>query len=284
MNGQVVFALGVEDIGFRAVFVDEPAAVTHLSAHFGIERRLGKHDLIKLLVFLFHLAVTKHLRFGFGFVVTHKFGFSVANLYPVAGFNGGGVTRTVFLLLHFCVETFVVNRHIVLAKNKFSQVERETKGIVELESNITAQHPPSLGGGWGEASFEQPDAGFQRSQERVFFFLNHFFDERFLRVQFGIRVAHHLNERRQKPVHKRFVHSQKRVTVANGASQYPADNVSRLGVRRQLPVCDGKSDGAHVVGNHAHGDVFFLVFTVCCVGYFSDFSDNGLKNIGIVIG
>ena len=42
MDGQVVFALGVEDF-YRFLLVDEHTGIAHLAAHFGIEGRGVEH-------------------------------------------------------------------------------------------------------------------------------------------------------------------------------------------------------------------------------------------------
>ena len=96
--------------------------VAYLTTAFCIERSTVKYDLIQCLVFLLDLTIAENRCFVFSIVVTYEFGCSFSQSHPVTGFDGGSVTCTLFLLLHFRVELFDVDCHSVFTKNQFCQV------------------------------------------------------------------------------------------------------------------------------------------------------------------
>ncbi|MPN17760.1 hypothetical protein SDC9_165115 [bioreactor metagenome] len=102
-------------------------------------------------------------------------------------------------------------------------------------------------------------------------------------MQFGISFPHHINQCGDKAVHKRFMHTQEGVAVTYCPSQDTADHVAGLGIRRQLSVGNGKSDGTQVVGNDPHGNIFFGIFAIPSVADLSNLLDDRLKQVGVVV-
>jgi len=87
---------------------------------------------------LLHLTVTNNFDLAFDTIVAHKNITDVFQYHPVAGFYGGGIAGSGLLLLHFGFETFDIGLELILTKNQFGQVQRETEGIVK------AEHLPAL--------------------------------------------------------------------------------------------------------------------------------------------
>ncbi len=129
-----VFALGIDYLGNSAGgSVDKLAPVAYLTAHFGIEGSLREDNLIVFAVFLFYVAVAKHLGIAFGSIVAYKFFFAIVHDYPVGCLYGGCGAGTLFLCLHFHIESGVVNSHTVVFEDKLGKVEGETVSIVECK-------------------------------------------------------------------------------------------------------------------------------------------------------
>ncbi len=202
------------------------------------------------------------------------------HLCPVARLHSSCIAGTLFLLLHFGIEAFHVDRHPMLAQDQLGQVERKPKGVVKLKSHFATQHAPLF---LGHIFFQQPDTGLQGTQERFFLLFHHFPNKSLLGNQLRVCLSHHVDQCGNKPVHERFVHIQEGISVANGATQDTTNHISRFGVRRQLTVGNGKSDCAQMVRNDPHGDVFFIVLTIGGVANLSDCADDGLKQVGVVV-
>ena len=122
VDGQVVFALGVEDLD-RFLLVDEHTGVTHLAAHFSIEGRGVEHELEVGLFLLRDLAILEDAAAVFGVVPTHKLGFAFVHGHPVGGFDGGGIAGTLFLLFHLGVEGSFVDGETGFGADEFGEVE-----------------------------------------------------------------------------------------------------------------------------------------------------------------
>ncbi len=87
-----------------------------------------------------------------------------------------------------------------------------------------------------------------------------------------------------KLVHECLLLSEERIAVAHGTAEDTTDDVTCLGIARQLSVGDGESDGTDVVGNYTHGDVLLLIFAVLLACHISDSFQYRLEYVGIVVG
>ena len=76
-----------------------------------------------------------------------------------------------------------------------------------------------------------------------------------LSLQFREGVAHLLDEGRHELIEEALLLPQERIGIAHGTAQDATDDVTSLGIRGQLSVCDGEGHGAQMVGTNAHGDV-----------------------------
>ena len=282
MYGKVVFPFGLENDDRIAVGC-QCTGVTDLTAHFGVERRLAQYDLIQLFIFLFDLPVAQDFGVAFGEVVTYKLRFSLFQYDPVAGFDSGGIACAFFLLLHLCVEFLRVYRQSVFFQDQFCQVERESVRVVERESLFAVDHLFSCGFCVVHHFVQQPDAGFECAEECFFFLFDHFFDQRFLRYQFGVCTAHCFDQYIYQPIEECLTLSEECVSVTDGTAQDAADYISGFGVRRQLSVGDREGDRADMVGDYTHSHIVLPVFSVFLTAHISDNGDDRLEYVGVVV-
>ena len=114
----------------RFEFAYQYTGITDLTTTFCIEWSIVEYNLIQCLVLLFDLTVTKDRSLVFSVIVTNEFSSSFFQYNPVTSFDGGSITCTLFLLLHFFIELFNVDSHSVFTENQLCQVERETECII----------------------------------------------------------------------------------------------------------------------------------------------------------
>ena len=282
MNGEVVFALRVEDF-HRFLLIDEHAGVAHLTTHFGIEGRGIEHEFEVGLLLLRDLAILEDAATIFGEIPSHELRFAFVHRHPVGGFDSGGIAGALLLLLHLGVEGGFVHRQTGFGADQLREVEGETVGIEEGEGFGAVHHGLTALLRLGDHAFEQVDAGGEGAEEGFFFFANHLGDEFLLCREFGIGTTHLLHERGHEEAEEGVAATEEGVGVTHGATEDAANDVTGLRVGRQLAVGDGESNGTQVVGDDAHGhvDVFFL--TVGEAGKFGDFANDGLEHISVVV-
>ena len=110
-----------------------------------------------------------------------------------------------------------------------------------------------------DGGVEQSDSVFESAEESVLFFFDDSDYEFALLLEFGIGFAHRIDECIDNAVHKRLFLSEEGITVSDGATEDAADDVAGFGVGGKLAVGDGEGDGAHMVGDDAHGHIHFVV-------------------------
>ena len=274
MNGQVVFALGVEDFN-RFVVVFQYTAVAYLTTHFSIERRFVEYEFKVSLLFLLHTAVAQNAAVGFGEVPAHEFRFAFGQNHPVVGFDGSSIACALLLLLHFGVELVLIDGHAVFVADEFGEVEGEAVGIEQRECLFAINHRFTLLTGLLHHVFEQVDTRRQGAQEAFFFLLHNAANEHLLCLEFGISVAHFMHERRHKFAKEGFALTEEGIGIAHGTAQNAANYVTGLGNR--------EGDGAQVVGNDAHGHIDLFVLTVSKAREQADLLDDGLEHVGVVV-
>ena len=260
------------------------SGIADLSAHVSVEGGLVQHDLVVRLPFRSHAAVAgdADVRVG-GMVVPHEFRlFDGEHFHPVVGLYGRGVARAVFLRFQFFFETGDIDFHALFRSDQLRQVDRETEGVVQGEGVASADDFTPFGEFPNDA-VEQVDPRSERSQERAFFFGDHFFDELLLGFDLGELAAHLFHERRHQAADERFGEAEVGIAVPNGAAQDTADDVARFHVAGQLAVGYGEGDGPQVVGDDAHGDILFRIGSVIDGGHPRDFLQKRLEHVGVVI-
>ena len=92
-----------------------------------------------------------------------------------------------------------------------------------------------------------------------------------------------MNQNRNQLVDESLLLTKECVAVADGAAKDATDHITGFGVARKLTVGYRESDGTQVVGNHAHGDVGLLVFTIHFARHVAQHLDNRLEHIGVIV-
>ena len=139
MDALSVLALGVDNL-YGLVFAHDDAAVAHLSTHLAIEGGGVEHQFIEGVLLLGHLAVTQDMAVVFVVIITHELLFAGLQFRPVAVLHGGGVARTVFLLLHLHLELCFVDCQAVLPADELGQVEGESVSVEQTEGSGAVKH------------------------------------------------------------------------------------------------------------------------------------------------
>src|SRR5206468_13100318 len=112
-------------------------------------------------------------------------------------------------------------------------------------------------------ALEEFDASVERLVKCFLFAANGFLDCFLFRADFGEDIAHRLCDHNDKLEEKRFVKT-KRAAVTNGATKNTTQNVSAAFVRRNDSIRNRKRERADVIGDHAEGDVDFLLLAIDC--------------------
>ena len=97
-------------------------------------------------------------------------------------------------------------------------------------------------------------------------------------------IAHLVDKYGKQLKHECFFLVKEGVCISHGATQDTANHVSSLGIGRQLTVGNRESHGAKVVCTYAHSHVYVFLLTVFQSRNALFLLDNGLENIGVVIG
>ena len=72
--------------------------------------------------------------------------------------------------------------------------------------------------------------------------------------------------------------------VTDGTAQNASDDVTCTCIGRQLPVGDGKSHGAQVVGDHAQGHVHIMFLAIANAGVLRNLLDDRVENVRVIVG
>ena len=111
------------------------SSVADLSAHLCVERRAIQNDINLILFFAWQNGLDDCL--GLEKLVSKKFG-RLDSEFPF--FNADfflllSLARPLTLFLHQALESFDIHSEPALARHQFCQIERETVGVVKLESS-----------------------------------------------------------------------------------------------------------------------------------------------------
>ncbi len=263
MHAHAVLALGVEDLGLGAGSeVGQGAGVAHLAAHLGVEGCHGEYQLVVLAVLLLDVAVAEDACLGLGVVIACEFLLAFVDHDPVGGLYGSRAACAGLLCGHLGVEALYVDGHTVVLEDELGKVERESVGVIERECLYSRYLVLALGLGGLHGVVEQTDAVLKGAQEGLFLLLDDAHDELAVGRELGVCVAHILDERVDEAVHECLLLLQEGVCVAHGPAEDTTNDVSGLGVRRQLVVGDGECYGAQMVGDDTHGHVDMAVLAV----------------------
>ena len=102
--------------------------------------------------------------------------------------------------------------------------------------------------------------------------------------QFRISLTHILNQHRKQLVHECLLLSEECIAITDGTAEDTTDHITCFSVGRQLTVRDRERNGTDVVGNHTHGNILLLVFSVFCVRHGCNRFQHWLEYVRIIIG
>ncbi len=130
MNDQLALLFRV-DYGDLFVGRFDETGVPHLATAFSIERSFVQHELEKFSVLLLDLSVFDDLRRGDKMLIADKLGFCIlSHNDPVTGFFRGIHFGSGFLLFHFRLEAFLIDRQPALPGDQGSKVQRKTERVI----------------------------------------------------------------------------------------------------------------------------------------------------------
>ena len=258
MNALVVLALGVDDLD-GLIGEDELTLVAYLTTHLSVERSLVEDDLIEHVLLLCHLTVTEDMCIAVVGVVADELLLALMHVDPVAVLHSGSVACTLFLLSHLLVEALGVYCEAVLTADKLGEVEWEAIGIEEAESLLALELCFAGSLQLVHVDGEEVDTTLERAEERVLLLLHHLRDEILLSLELRISTTHLSDEHGHELVHEGILLVEERVSITYGTAKDTADDVTSLGVARQLTVGNGESHGAQVVGDDADSNIHFLL-------------------------
>ena len=267
VHDKVILVNGIEYHYLLAIGAQGIAGISYLTAHLSVERSALEYELKHSLVLLNDGALLEKLyALDGGVVVAVEHALAAVIFGPIPELIGRSVTRAVLLLLKSCLEAVQIYPESFLCGYHLRKIYRESVGIVEDEC-VLAGDGLRLGR-FGHILVQQLDAPVERSQECQFLLANHRLYQLLLTYELRIGLSHIADQLWDKPAKEWLGESEKGVAVAYRATKDTSYYVSGLHVRRQLAICDGEGDGAHVVGGYAHGHVHLLVHTVFLAGQF----------------
>ena len=179
-------------------------------------------------------------------VVAHKHIARTAVVQRAVLFEFACRAGLIFLTVHGGVEAVRIHFDVALAAHVVGQVQRKTKGIVQLESHVARQHLHATGQG-GVQNFH---AGGQRLKEALFFDPQHFGNALLFGLDFWIGVAHQAHHVGDQLVEERRFLAQL-VAMTNSAAHDAALHIAAAFVARHHAIAHQKRGRADVIGNHA---------------------------------
>ena len=280
---------GVGHAGRAGIGLDE-AAIAHLPAAFGVERRLV-HDDPDLLALgrRLDLGPVDHQRqdraLGLVGVIAQELGRAVAvgkvepdrGVPRLARARPSGA-RLGLLLGHRAVEARDLDPAPLLAQRVLRQVQREAVGVVKLERRLAGQ-VRALGQA-RDLVAQKPQPAIERLAETRLLAPQRLLDHRLSAGEFGVGRAHLPDQRGHQLVHHRVLGPQ-HVRVAHRAAHDPAQDVAAPLVRRHHPVGDQEAGRTQVVGDHAVVDLAGAVGVA--VGRMRRRLDQRAHQVGVVV-
>ncbi len=192
---------------------------------------------------------------------------------------GPGLAGLGALARHRGVECVLVHADFPGAQRLLGQVERESKGVVELEGDV-ARKILALAKVAGFL-FENGEAARERDAEPRLLELQRLFDQGLGAGEFGKSGAHFAHQRRDEPPHQRVARAE-HLGVAHGAAHDAAQDIAAAFVRRQDAVGDQEGGGAQMVGDDAMARLHRAVGIDA--GGVGDGADQGAEQVDVEIG
>lgn len=184
-----------------------------------------------------------------------RLGFDFGEFDDLFFLGGAG---SLALLIHQRVEASGIDDEATFSGHEFGEVEGESVGIVELESEGCGDGSGLWSGGEAKhLTFKEIDATIEGAVECVFFAEENFFDLFLALAKIGKNVAHFPGEGGDEFGEKGFGKSE-RSAIADGTPEDASKDIIAVCVARLDAIGDGEAEGTDVIGDHAHGDIDFL--------------------------
>ena len=228
--------------------------VADLAAGLGIERRFVQHHdthlaLVQFVHFRAVLVQREDIALLFQRVITMECGRRAAVFQVGRHLEFTSRTRLFFLSCHRRIEIRGIDHDPVFAAQILGQVERKTKGIMQLESGFAVEYLVALLRHFGQLGIEYRHSMFDRRKETLFFLLEYLHHAHLFCSQFRKRRTHFSHQIRHHPVEKRGTRAQL-VAVAYRAADDAAQHIAASLVARDHAVGDQKGTGAYMIGQH----------------------------------
>ncbi len=187
------------------------------------------------------------------------------------------------LLAHIVVETRLVSLEAALFRHVVDDVEREAVGVVEPESGFAGNDRLALGGEGVHFLFKHGKALVERGREAFLLLAHDARHEVGAGAQFRVALAHDLHHLEGGLVEEGVLHPHE-AAKAEGAADEAAQHVAPAFVGGEDAVRDHEGDGPAVIRNDAQGGVRVVAVVVAYSGEFGHVLDEGLEEVGIVVG
>ncbi len=241
-------------IPFAAKF--HKAGIANLSTHLRIKWCLGSDEPVMIRSF----APAKHGRFHLESVITYETAFLiVAGVHGLPVYFGviagepSGATGTFALLFHFPVETLQIDCQTVFARHQFSQIQWESKSIIEFKDIRTGYNVLTLLLQFDSDFLEKLNSFVKGTTKTFFFGLNDLNAVRLALPDFRVGISHDCCQIRYQLVKKRINLSES-PSEAGGSSENAAQYIRTPLVTRQCSISNGESQCPDMVRNGAHGN------------------------------
>ena len=248
----------VGDLGNTGLGADK-ALIAHLSATFGVERRLVHHDLYGCPSFsrpdfspIAHQRVD--LTLGCLQLIAQEFGgaMGLGQAEPNGGIRRAtgprpSGARLGLLLFHGGVKALHVHRTGLFAQHVLRQVQGEAVGVIKLKRHRTRQIGPV--GQTVQLVIQQPQATVERGLEPGFLQLQRLFDQALGAGKLRIGPAHLPHQGGHQTVHHRILRTQ-HMRVPHSTSHDAAQHIAAAFVGRRDTVGDQERNRAQMVGDH----------------------------------
>ncbi len=200
----------------------------------------------------------------------------------VAGLLGLGIGLGALpLLLHQAAEAVLVHGQALLGGHLQGEVDREAPGVVEQEGLVAGQDGAAGGLGVGDGRVEDVGAGLQRLEEGVLLGEGDLLDALAVGDELGVLLAHHADHGVDQVLDHRTGGTQQ-AHVADGTAHDAAQDVTAAFVAGGHAVADEHHGRAHVVGDHAQGDVRVMGVAVGHTRQLGGLLDDGHGGVDLV--
>ena len=204
------------------------AAIAHLPAGLGVERRAVEHhhrgiaglDAGDLRAFFIQ---RKHAPAEVERIVALKFGRLALEFYRLTHLEFIRGARPLALHLHRMLEAGEVHIETALARHVGGQVERETESIVQAEHRFAVEN--AIAAAAAHRAVEHAHAMLQGLGEFLLFLLEHTRNALFGHGQFGIGIAHNLRQIFHQQMKERLLLFQL-IPVTQGAPDDAAQHIA----------------------------------------------------------